>query len=86
MSTAETPQPGFELVVDPDGSISAETLRRLGIRPGAHLRVVEEMQPRKKLRGILKDEVPPEVVEAITEQLRRDKEERVAAIMRDDSE
>ncbi len=30
-----------ELVVAPDGSIPAEQLKRLGVRPGAHLRVVE---------------------------------------------
>jgi len=32
----------FELVVADDGSIPAEQLRRLGLHPGAHLRVVEE--------------------------------------------
>jgi len=31
---------GNELVVAPDGSIPAEQLERLGLRPGAHLRVV----------------------------------------------
>jgi hypothetical protein len=30
-----------ELVVAPDGSIPAAQLKRLGVRPGAHLRVVE---------------------------------------------
>ena len=37
MSTA-----GFELVVGPDGGIPAEQIARLGLRPGAHLRVVAE--------------------------------------------
>lgn len=31
---------GNELVVAPDGSIPAEQLNRLGLRPGAHLRIV----------------------------------------------
>jgi hypothetical protein len=30
-----------ELVVAPDGSIPADQLKRLGVGPGAHLRVVE---------------------------------------------
>lgn len=32
---------GHELVVAPDGSIPADQLKRLGVAPGAHLRVVE---------------------------------------------
>lgn len=39
MSTANAAE-GDELVVAPDGSIPAEQLARLGLRPGAHLRVV----------------------------------------------
>lgn len=87
MSTAENPNAaGFEVVVDENGSIPAEALARFGIRPGAHLRVVEEpVTPRKKLRGILKDEISPEAVDEITEELRRNKEERIAAIMRDEA-
>jgi hypothetical protein len=30
-----------ELVVAPDGSIPADQLKRLGVEPGAHLRVVQ---------------------------------------------
>jgi hypothetical protein len=30
-----------ELVVAPDGSIPADQLKRLGVRPGTHLRVVQ---------------------------------------------
>lgn len=33
--------PGHELVVARDGSIPADQLAPLGLRPGAHLRVVE---------------------------------------------
>lgn len=38
--SAVDPKPE-ELVVADDGSIPAEQLARLGLRPGAHLRVVE---------------------------------------------
>jgi hypothetical protein len=34
-----------ELVMAPDGSIPAEQLKRLGVRPGAHLRVVQSASP-----------------------------------------
>lgn len=36
---------GHELVVADDGSIPAEQLTRLGMRPGTHLRVVAEQPP-----------------------------------------
>jgi hypothetical protein len=39
MATNE--QVNHELVVAADGSIPADQLKRLGVRPGAHLRVVE---------------------------------------------
>jgi hypothetical protein len=38
--SATDPTPEAELVVADDGSIPAEQLARLGIRPGTHLRVV----------------------------------------------
>lgn len=37
--------PEKELVVAEDGSIPAAQLQSLGLRPGAHLRVVEASQP-----------------------------------------
>ena len=40
MSTANAAE-GNELVVAEDGSIPAEQIARLGLRPGAHLRVIE---------------------------------------------
>ena len=46
-----------ELVVAEDGSIPAEQLARLGVRPGAHLRVVEASQPGPSLRSIIKDAI-----------------------------
>ena len=41
MSTADLPD-NHELIVGPDGSISADQIARLGLRPGAHPRVVTE--------------------------------------------
>jgi hypothetical protein len=37
---------GHDLVVAPDGSIPADQLARLGVAPGARLRVVQTSQPR----------------------------------------
>ena len=54
MSTADLPD-GVELVVADDGSIPAEQLARLGITPGAHLRVVPDPAgpPLERLEGAL---------------------------------
>lgn len=35
----------LDLIVAPDGSIPADQLERLGVSPGAHLRVVQTSQP-----------------------------------------
>jgi len=43
--SAVDPSSEKELVVAEDGSIPADQLARLGLRPGAHLRVVEADQP-----------------------------------------
>ena len=43
MTTAD--HPANELVVVADGSIPADPVERLGLRPGAHLRVVDAGQP-----------------------------------------
>jgi len=45
-------EPQKELVVAEDGSIPAEQLARLGLRPGAHLRVVEATRPVEQGRGL----------------------------------
>jgi len=47
----------YELIVAEDGSIPADQLTRLGLAPGAHLRIMET-EPRKmtrSLRGALRD-------------------------------
>lgn len=41
---ASSPE-AHELVVADDGSIPAEQIARLGLRPGAHLRIIAEQQP-----------------------------------------
>jgi hypothetical protein len=65
-----------ELVVADDGSIPADQLRELGLRPGTHLRVVEATQgpPSGPLLGSLPD-VPDlswEDFERASELARRD--------------
>jgi hypothetical protein len=53
VSTAES----HELVVAEAGSIPAEQIASLGLRPGAHVRVVESERdrPRHRLEGALPD-------------------------------
>lgn len=41
-----------ELVVAADGSIPAEQLASLGLQPGAHVRVVEMVQPEVETSGL----------------------------------
>ena len=41
-----------ELVVADDGSIPADQIASLGLRPGAHLRVVETSQPADEATGL----------------------------------
>lgn len=54
--SAVEPNTEKELVVADDGSIPAEHLARLGLRPGAHLRVVEAVAREPgELEGSLPD-------------------------------
>lgn len=54
--SAVEPNAEKELVVADDGSIPAEQLARLGLRPGAHLRVVEAVAGEPgELEGSLPD-------------------------------
>jgi hypothetical protein len=56
VTTADASE-GFELIVAADGSIPADQLARLGLRPGVHLRVVAERSgpPPGTLGGSLPD-------------------------------
>jgi len=50
--SAVDPTPEKKLVVAEDGSIPAAQLARLGLHPGAHLRVVETDQPSAATSGL----------------------------------
>jgi hypothetical protein len=69
-------QGGHDLVVADDGSIPAEQIARLGLRPGTHLRVVETgpVEPGPGLAGSLPDfpELSWEDFERGSELARRD--------------
>lgn len=53
MAKAQTNAYAYELVVGPDGSIPASELARIGLHPGAHLRVVPEPPTRMSIEGRL---------------------------------
>lgn len=71
---------GFHVVVAEDGSLPASELARLGLRPGAHLRLVPEQRPaaRTRMAGALADTVPAEAVNALIRGLDEAKAERAA--------
>lgn len=76
MSAVE-PSSETELVVAEDGSIPAEQLARLGLGPGAHLRVVQASRPVSEtsdLRGSLPDfpDLDWDAFERASELARRD--------------
>jgi hypothetical protein len=78
---------GFEVVVGTDGSLSvtADELARHGVRPGAHLRLVQVPQPRtprNRMRGALAERVDPEALDAFEAALYDSKAERIAAAER----
>jgi hypothetical protein len=57
---AMSAEAGFEVVVGADGGIAPEELARHGIRPGAHLRIVAEVE-RLAIRpayGALRGQLP----------------------------
>lgn len=88
MSTPAAPnEKGFEVVVDADGTLTvpAEELARHGVRPGAHLRVVQEPQPRtprRSARGALAGVIDAKQLDAFEVALDNSKAERIAAAER----
>jgi hypothetical protein len=74
--SAADPAGEKELVVAEDGSIPAEQLGRLGLRPGTHLRVIETTAPAdvNEIEGSLPDlpELDWEDFERGSELARRD--------------
>lgn len=81
---SSTPAPddpdGFPVVVAEDGSLPASELARLGLRPGARLRLVPEPRPatRTRMAGALAASVPTEAVDALIRGLDEAKGERIA--------
>lgn len=71
---------GFHVVVADDGSLPASELARLGLRPGARLRVVPEQRSgrRKSMLGALAGTLPPEAVDDLIRGLDEAKAERIA--------
>lgn len=71
---------GFHVVVADDGSLPAKELARLGLRPGAHVRIVPEQRSgqRTSMLGALAGAVPPEAVADLIRGLDEAKAERTA--------
>lgn len=88
MSTPAAPnEEGFEVVVGTDGALTvpADELARHGVRPGAHLRLVQEPQARvlrRSVRGTLAGVVDAEALGAFLTALDDSKAERIAAVER----
>lgn len=76
---------GFHVVVADDGSVPASELARLGVRPGARLRLVPEQRPARRARmaGALASGVPAGAVDDLLRGLDAAKAERVAAYRAD---
>jgi hypothetical protein len=77
----------FEVVVDTDGAlrVPAEELARHGVRPGAHLRLIPQLQPRTQRRrahGALAGVVDAAALKALEAALDEAKAQRIAAIER----
>ncbi len=70
---------GFHVVVAEDGSLPASELARLGLHPGACLRLVPEPRraSRARMAGALAANVPAEAIEALIRGLDEAKAERV---------
>ena len=88
MSTSASPSgEGFEVVVGTDGALAvpAEELARHGVRPGAHLLLVQESPPRaprRSSRGALAGVIAHEELDAFEVALDSSKAERIAAAER----
>jgi hypothetical protein len=71
---------GFHVVVADDGSVPASELARLGLHPGARLRIVPEQRSgqRKSMLGALAGTLLPEAVDDLIRGLDEAKAERIA--------
>lgn len=85
MSTTSAPSngEGFHVVVAEDGSLPASELARLGLRPGAPLRVVPEPEPaqeRVSAFGNLGGVLSPEAAEALSAGIEAGKADRIETL------
>jgi PIN domain nuclease of toxin-antitoxin system len=84
MSSVNAPQ-SHELIVGPDGSIPADQIARLGLRPGTHLRVVAEPglgaddPARTSLAGALRERIDDAALDRFDAALAANRRERIAA-------
>jgi hypothetical protein len=75
-----------ELIVGPDGSIPADQIARLGLRPGTHLRVVAEPglgaddPARTSLAGPLRERIDDAALDRFDAALAANRRERIAAV------
>lgn len=85
MSNTPAPSDGLDVVVNADGgvTITPAEVARLGLRPGAHLRLVPDESPSKRPGrsvGKLAHLVPAAVIEEWARALDDDRAERRAAL------
>ncbi|HEX2810954.1 MAG TPA: hypothetical protein VHN80_32710, partial [Kineosporiaceae bacterium] len=85
MNSVNAPQ-SHELIVGPDGSIPADQIARLGLRPGTHLRVVAEPglgaddPARTSLAGALRERIDDAALDRFDAALAANRRERIAAV------
>jgi hypothetical protein len=88
VSTSAAPnKEGLEVVVGTDDAlrVPADELRRHGVRPGAHLRLIHQLQPparRRRARSALAGVVNAAALDALEAVLDEAKAERIAAMER----
>lgn len=84
MSTTHAPDgDGFHVVVADDGSLPAAELARLGVRPGAHLRLVPEQRSaheRVSAFGYLSQVISADEADALSAGIEQGKADRIEAL------
>ncbi len=84
MSTTPAPdREGFHVVVADDGSLPAAELARLGVGPGAHLRVVPEQRvahERVSAFGYFSHVISPDAADALSAGIEQGKADRIDAL------
>lgn len=85
MSTTAGPNDGFEVVVGSDGTLSvpADELARHGVRPGAHLRLVPDVEyahARVSAFGYVAHVISPDATDALAEGIDAGRTDRADAL------